>query len=154
VKRCRTWLLLAALIGVALAVYFEPSHCVRGWLWGEAFFEGRPTSYWRGVLDHDLQDDPDIILGNKPPPPPTWFQGWVNTVVAPKRDWSLELLQDSEARGVLHGLADDQDPDVSGFAKDALQRHPIPADFMKIRSWVRLLCKHHRDPQARALVLN
>jgi hypothetical protein len=43
-KRRRTWFLVIALTGVLLAVYFEPTHCVRGWLWGEAFFAGRPTS--------------------------------------------------------------------------------------------------------------
>jgi hypothetical protein len=40
-----------ALIVLA-AVYFEPTYCVRGKLWGEAFFEGRPTSYWRAELEH------------------------------------------------------------------------------------------------------
>jgi hypothetical protein len=53
-KRCRIWLSLLAL-GVALAVYFEPSHCVRGWLWGEAFYDGRPTSYWRPHCDEWLE---------------------------------------------------------------------------------------------------
>src|SRR5262245_13052199 len=33
-------------------VYFEPTCCVRGTLWGEAFFEGRPTTYWRSELEH------------------------------------------------------------------------------------------------------
>lgn len=50
-NRRRTWLLLLALSCVALTTYFEPTHCVRGWLWGEAFFDGRPTSYWRSELD-------------------------------------------------------------------------------------------------------
>ena len=57
-NRRRTWLLLLGLIGVALAVYFEPSHCVRGWLWGEAFFEGRPTSYWRQEIDRWIARHP------------------------------------------------------------------------------------------------
>jgi hypothetical protein len=73
-KRRRTWLLIAALTGVALAVYFEPSHCVRGWLWGEAFFDGRPTSYWRCVVESDLQVDPDVLLGREPAAPPTVWQ--------------------------------------------------------------------------------
>ncbi len=51
----RTWLLLAALVGTALAVYFEPSHCVRVWLLGEAFYDGRPTSYWRTRCDEWLE---------------------------------------------------------------------------------------------------
>ncbi len=54
--KCRYhWILSIALLGVALAVYFEPTHCVRGWLWGEAFFDGRPTSYWRDRSDEWLE---------------------------------------------------------------------------------------------------
>ena len=45
-KRTLAWL-AAALVVAALAVYFEPTHSVRGWLYGEAFFDGRPTSWWR-----------------------------------------------------------------------------------------------------------
>jgi hypothetical protein len=62
-NRRRICLLLAALMGIALAVYFEPSHCVRGWLWGEAFFDGRPTSYWRARCDEWLErfDDEESL---------------------------------------------------------------------------------------------
>jgi hypothetical protein len=60
-KRRRTWILLVALTSVALAVYFEPSHCVRGWLWGEAFFDGRPTSYWRMVVAADPGTDVQVL---------------------------------------------------------------------------------------------
>ncbi len=68
-KRCRYWILLLALLGVALAVYFEPSHCVRGWLWGEAFFDGRPTSYWRPRCDEWLErwDKAEDAVGWIPP---------------------------------------------------------------------------------------
>jgi hypothetical protein len=39
---------------VLAAVYFEPNCCVRGVLAGEAFFAGRPTSYWRIRCDEWL----------------------------------------------------------------------------------------------------
>jgi hypothetical protein len=42
--------LIEALLVLA-AVYFEPTYCVRGKLRGEAFFEGRPTSYWAQELE-------------------------------------------------------------------------------------------------------
>src|ERR1051326_4083015 len=32
-------------------IYFEPTYCVRGKLWNEAFFEDRSTSYWRDRVD-------------------------------------------------------------------------------------------------------
>lgn len=40
------------LIGIlALVVCLEPTRVTWGWLRGEAFYEGRPTSYWRGELE-------------------------------------------------------------------------------------------------------
>src|SRR5262245_25473517 len=49
----RLRLAIAALEAVLLLVdvYCEPTHAVRGILWGEAFFEGKPTSYWRADLE-------------------------------------------------------------------------------------------------------
>ena len=60
-NRRRTWFVLFLLSGILLAAYFEPTRCVRGWLNGEAFFEGRPTSWWRGILERDLRTDPHAI---------------------------------------------------------------------------------------------
>jgi hypothetical protein len=56
--RRRTCLLLSALIGLLLTAAFEPTYCVRGWLRGEAFFEGRPTSYWRSEIDQWIARHP------------------------------------------------------------------------------------------------
>jgi hypothetical protein len=39
------------VIFAAFAVWLEPTRVVWGWLRGEAFYQGRPTSYWRGELD-------------------------------------------------------------------------------------------------------
>jgi hypothetical protein len=39
---------MAILLG---AVYFEPSHCIRGLVHREHFYQGRPTSYWRSMID-------------------------------------------------------------------------------------------------------
>jgi hypothetical protein len=36
---------------ILTAVYFEPTYQVRGAIWREAFFERRPTSYWRDELE-------------------------------------------------------------------------------------------------------
>ena len=49
--KLRLTLTAAEALALMLCVYFEPSHCVRGWLLGEACFEGRPTSYWRGRIE-------------------------------------------------------------------------------------------------------
>ena len=51
-KWLRRTLIAAALIGVGLAILYEYStHVGRGWLNGEAFFQGRPTSYWRSSIN-------------------------------------------------------------------------------------------------------
>src|SRR5438270_562311 len=36
---------------LGLAAWFEPSRAVHGWLHGEAFYLGRPTSYWAAELE-------------------------------------------------------------------------------------------------------
>jgi hypothetical protein len=107
-RKRRTWLLLIALIGVALAVYFEPSHCVRGWLWGEAFFDGRPTSYWRQVVRHDLD--------MRPPPPWQWLLDRIGF----EREGLVELARDLGADPVLEELSRDHDGPVARAARGIL----------------------------------
>src|SRR5258708_7829997 len=48
-KRWLIWVgvVLIVLVGVVL---FEPTRVVLGYLKGESFFAGRPTSYWRNAL--------------------------------------------------------------------------------------------------------
>src|SRR5262245_31316013 len=54
----KTWLrflitFLEAAV-VLTVIYFEPTYGVRGVLWREAFYEGKPTSYWRDEIDRWL----------------------------------------------------------------------------------------------------
>jgi hypothetical protein len=52
-RKRRLWLclLVVFLLGAAgLAAFLEPTRTVRGFLAGEAFYRGRPASYWREVL--------------------------------------------------------------------------------------------------------
>src|SRR5436309_3374307 len=121
-KRFRTWFGIIALLGVALAIYFEPTHCVRGWLWGEAFFDGRPTSYWRGVVERDLEIDPRVIAGTIPPPLPNWWVRLIATLgMHARTDSSLPLAKDAAADGVLQELANHEDPHIAGFADGILK---------------------------------
>jgi hypothetical protein len=52
--KARTRILAGLLEAAALlvAVYFEPTYCMRGHLHGEAFFDGKPTSWWRRELEN------------------------------------------------------------------------------------------------------
>lgn len=121
--RRRTWLLLAALVGVALAVYFEPTHCVRGWLRGEAFFDGRPTSWWRGVVERDLRQDPRVILGQAPPAPPGWWDRWKARIgFRAHVQTAVILVREPAADVVLHELRADKDEKIAAFAGDILDQ--------------------------------
>jgi hypothetical protein len=62
-RRIKVSILCGVVVCLAVAIWFEPTYCVRGWLRGEAFFDGRPTSYWRERCDEwlDRFDDEDSI---------------------------------------------------------------------------------------------
>src|SRR5262245_47629435 len=49
-KKRRVYYLLLLIILAAFAVWLEPTRIVWGWLRGEAFYQGRPTSWWRREL--------------------------------------------------------------------------------------------------------
>jgi HEAT repeat protein len=45
------WPVVGVVVVVAIAVVlYEPTAVVRGWLFGESFFQGRPTRYWAQAL--------------------------------------------------------------------------------------------------------
>jgi hypothetical protein len=58
-KRRRLVRLLALLaVLAALTVWLEPTRVVWGWLRGEAFYQGRPTSYWaERIRPWEISDD-------------------------------------------------------------------------------------------------
>jgi hypothetical protein len=151
-KRWRFWLTAMALVAVALAVYFEPTHCVRGWLWGEAFFDGRPTSYWRGVVQRDLHLDPRRFFVSRRMPPASWLERvkeWVG--FQPNDFGSFDLVRDDKGAEVLRELADDADEAVSAFAKAGLDpafSRPVEAPEGhrddRFHRWVELLGKLHQ----------
>jgi hypothetical protein len=49
-RRLIRWSLILVILA-AFAVWLEPTRVVWGWLRGEAFYQGRPTSWWAGQLD-------------------------------------------------------------------------------------------------------
>ena len=48
-KRKLRWMLILAILA-AFAVWLEPTRVVWGWLRGDAFYDGRPTSWWEQEL--------------------------------------------------------------------------------------------------------
>jgi hypothetical protein len=149
----KRWLLPIALIPVALAVYFEPTHSVRGWLHGEAFYDGRPTSYWRDIVERDLRDGPDEQVAVADPPG-SWRSAWDQCKawigLRSGRDSSRSLLEDDAAQAVLEDLARDTDPHIAGFSRQTREIEPVLLRFrgscmreaMVISQWRHMIATH------------
>ena len=102
---------------VLTAVYFEPTHCVRGWLWGEAFFEGRPTSYWADEIERwdytcTICEEEQYVRRS---PWPRFVQGYL-----PEPDARWPRLFDGDADGLP--------------VLQELRTHPS----VKVRDWARI----------------
>ncbi len=144
---------LEALIVLAV-IYFEPTYQVRGILWSEATFEGKPTSYWRDELERwEVSNEPGIHwMGHRGP----WFQRndtrferfrdrlrprektpddhevmmllLMDQVEARQFGPSL-LRRNDEAKSVLQELLNDSSPKIRLFAQIGLGMKPkIPGD--------------------------
>lgn len=63
-------MIAAALVALTLGVLYEmATHVGRGWIQGDAWYEGRPTSYWRARCDEWLLrfDTPEEAVRWHPP---------------------------------------------------------------------------------------
>jgi HEAT repeat protein len=59
----KPWIVGLFILGMlAVVCWFEPTGVVRGWLRGEAKYQGRPTNYWRRGLQ---SDDPVVKSGRR-----------------------------------------------------------------------------------------
>ena len=140
---------LIVLVAIALVLYFEPTRCVHGWLWGEAFFDGRPTSHWHSVVERELESDFDVLVGVAPPPLPSWwrrFGAWMG--FQPRRDLVLHLLQSEEADPVIAELTESRVTEVAAFARDLQAATKCRGSRNEEHiAWLRLIVIHHRDQQ-------
>jgi hypothetical protein len=147
VRRKRCWLLFA-VTALLIAAYFEPTYCVRGWLWNEASFEGRPTSYWRAVIERDLGADPRSFHDPSFYAPATWLDLVKDKVgYRPRYQSSCTLVRHTESDAVLRQLTEDSNENIRGFATEILEKvHPyeeLTGDFDdRYLTWIELLHKH------------
>jgi hypothetical protein len=121
------------LLGVGARVYHWQ---LSGWMRGESFYRGYPTSYWRPLVQEIgvwwLEPPPTSLRGGSlvyvpppPPPPPPWWRQWLDQVKARfepptlDKEW-LEAFffhcPNPAFRPVLDELANDSDPDVRAGA--------------------------------------
>src|SRR5262245_31141107 len=75
-KRKLRWLLALIILG-AFVVWLEPTCVIWGWLRGEAFYDGRPTSFWRQECLRWEHVELTGVL-NPPSPRPTHWR-WTAT---------------------------------------------------------------------------
>ena len=54
-RRLLRWSLLLVMLA-AFAIWLEPTRVVWGWLRGEAFYQGRPSSWWENELASHKMD--------------------------------------------------------------------------------------------------
>jgi hypothetical protein len=132
-KRRRIWFALIALVGVALAAYFEPTNCVRGWLRGEAFYDGRPTSYWAAEIQR--WDTLFEVAGGAPHDQYCKYSrrhGWPRWLEysLPAPEWPKLLDGDPDGLPVLLELADHPDWNVQEWVRVGMRRiqHPGKED--------------------------
>jgi len=119
-------------VSLLTAAWFEPTYCIRGWLRGEAFYQGRPTSYWAREILHwqpcvsgstthgaftfhstyytRRQDIPAILTRFVP----ASFLG--------PSDWPPLFDGDAAGLPVLKELLEHPDPHVSLWAKEGIER--------------------------------
>src|SRR5262249_40423050 len=117
----RRWLICSGMILVLGGVLLLPSARWRivGWVRGERFYEGRPTSFWREDGKDVAEFERSIArsLLSRPPraPPSPWWQEWrdrLHQCLPSDQTWVLLLKADETALPVLLELADDPDADV------------------------------------------
>src|SRR4029434_2753123 len=95
----------------AFAVWLEPTRVVWGWLCGEAFYQGRPTSWWASEIEcwHvTLQEGGGLVQTDGTVPMTEsfertlgtfeqWLSRWIPTAEKP---WPKLLDGDSEGKAV------------------------------------------------------
>jgi hypothetical protein len=135
-RRARMPLLLAPPALAAALLWFEPTGVVRGWLRGEAFYDGRPTSYWSRELQTWRQEgrgyygwttnDGETRKLEAPSwrrDPGLWDRWEAGTWhVSGVRMTFPPPLEAREARDVLLELLDDPSPQVRRMAAIGLAR--------------------------------
>lgn len=131
-NRFRNGLIAASVITLASAGLYEyTTHVGRGWLCGEAFYEGRPTSYWRSEIRDwaDRFNSPEeaveysrfrlsAFLTARPNAPRPTFTTRL-------REWAggfIEMPNDNGAPAVLDGYPD-ADPVLRELEDDPAMHH-------------------------------
>jgi len=129
-RRLIRWSLILAILA-AFAVWLEPTRVIWGWLRGEAFYQGRPTSYWASEIGAWEAQEPMVEtrkdsmltarvgyerrIGR--------FRGWLDQVVKLSEPvWPPVLDGGEDAEPALRELASHRERFVQEWAEVGLKR--------------------------------
>jgi len=130
----RRWrALLALLILTAFAVWLEPTRVVWGWLRGEAFYEGRPTRYWRNEITQwevtsresggFVQDDGMVHANDGYERSLSHIEAFFSRWIGPQeKPWPQLFDGDIDGKAVLTELSTDPSAHVQLWAIEGLRR--------------------------------
>lgn len=157
-KWARRFAMISLVAALAIGVGYETStHVLRGWLCGDAFYDGRPTSFWRSVIEADLRSGPrDRLHAYADSSPMNWWQS-VKERLTPNAKarssfdlvcWDLPIsipdAKHAERAAVLQELAADPNERIAGFAVAAPKCTPWTSTD---GYWIGLLAKYSlRNP--------
>ncbi len=116
-KHRRTWLLIAARRSASRSPSISSQAIACGWLWGEAFFDGRPTSYWRSVIEAEISETDLVDDGRQPA---FWESACKKCGIRIERQRSHVLITHPGSDGVLAELRQDRSPRVRTFAAEII----------------------------------
>src|SRR5688572_28154738 len=131
-RRLKLVCLLLAIL-TALAVWLEPTRVVWGWLRGEAFYQGRPTTWWRTELNRWERQlwggEPNRLPAERWVRHKTGFEVWIDRrmgVAAPHEEAAPDWLRgDVAAEMILRELANDPLERVKNNARAGLAARGI-----------------------------
>jgi hypothetical protein len=130
-RRYRIALLLVPVLAVFI-VWLEPTRVIWGWMRGETFYQGRPTSYWAAriqpwsqiVKTSSWRRVNTYSYGAVRDPLISWLERYVSL---PATRWPAVLDGDPDAAVVLHELLDHPESIVREWATEGLHRISEPA---------------------------
>jgi hypothetical protein len=124
-KRSVRWLSVLAILA-AFTVWLEPTRVAWGRLRGEAFYEGRPTSYWRAEIARWRRATihaSGLSMHIRYSREEHWLETrWHSLTQRPEPSWPRILDGDAAAEAVLHALANDPADNVRELVAEGLQR--------------------------------
>jgi len=140
-----------ALVFLVAVAFLEPTGVLRGWLRGESFYQGRPTTYWSSELRqwkcqwHASEHEGPLSVpsthyyaSNREP---SFFQKLLNLT---QPDWPTLLDGDPEGLPVLNELLQDSSLHVRKLAQVGIERIGSGAKGPSI-TWSSKLWAHSWD---------